>query len=213
MAVCTRVVGNNCPSALQTWLSIPAQLFNGIERCPWYEKYERHHEFILHGMCILKYFACFLWCYGSSWGGTSVGTILLPQFYSLVSGRASQGQNRWNGKELKPLVDGEAFFRLIERQVFEGPNLLGQRPMRGSVLYLTLAVCVLLSLTSVKPPPQTLKQIHMPAPRSSWLAMGYANQRGRVLHVPGDRSAFLSCSGGGWRVQKHVTKAKICLVL
>lgn len=131
---------------------------------------------------------------------------------------------RWNGKELKHLVDGEAIsgsskgtalddktckqFRGLRRS--QSP---GQRPMRGSVLYLTLAVCVLLSLTSVKPPPQTLKQIHMPAPRSSWLAMGYANQRGRVLHVPGDRSAFLSCSGGGWRVQKHVTKAKICLVL
>lgn len=120
---------------------------------------------------------------------------------------------RWNGKELKHPRWWGGNLRLIERQVFEGPNLLGQRPMRGSVLYLTLAVCVLLSLTSVKPPPQTLKQIHMPAPRSSWLAMGYANQRGRVLHVPGDRSAFLSCSGGGWRVQKHVTKAKICLVL
>ena len=117
------------------------------------------------------------------------------------------------GKSWSPSLMGRHFLGSSKGRSSKVPNLLGQRPMRGSVLYLTLAVCVLLSLTSVKPPPQTLKQIHMPAPRSSWLAMGYANQRGRVLHVPGDRSAFLSCSGGGWRVQKHVTKAKICLVL
>lgn len=77
---------------------------------------------MVHGMCILKYFACFLWCYGSSWGGTSVGTILLPQFYSLVSGRASQGfpmererveAPRWWGGNL----------RLIERHRFRRQDL------------------------------------------------------------------------------------------
>ena len=160
-------------------------------------------------MCILKYFEYILWCYGMflrryKCGHHFAATVLFLGFRTGFTG--------WKGKELKPLVDGEAIQGWWEGTALDIGTLLG-RPMRGSIFYLMLAVYTRFFYRSLQWNHHLKHSNRFTCPRalrSSWLAMGYADQCGRVLHVPGYRSAFLSCPGGGGRVQKHVPKAKPC---